>query len=409
MALKESSMWTAAALGRLTNLRVLNISGTDFTSEGLQRLVEVLPHLHSLDISKTRIDNISCLRDFIQNHPNLKIFGLAGLDYCGAMGICELSRNHPNLMALLGLMQSRIDDREIISEVIEVIDSLFFFLDEDVHLKFADLIVNTIFACMKPHRNKLGALRNCFFLLFEVISSVAITERILCNNRIIRSLQVFNDEKLRKQGHDMIHLVTFKLSETEKKTVTNDSECLEWLLTVIMKLLPRSPLMTLRAFSNDYLPSYIPVANSNPNFVPDHCRQLERMLDILYLLIAGNSDACQAFSELGGIIIVAGVIQVCPDNVKNLCVRILNGCRHLQLIILYVASSSLEALCNSRWPLEISPQDLSITADEFGVLHCGPFALPRVFSSFYNAPPPNSKDSNVNEQVLPNIPSCQAT
>ncbi|KAM7543143.1 hypothetical protein Aperf_G00000006459 [Anoplocephala perfoliata] len=356
---------TLETILELSELRVLDVS----TEQGLSSfptvhqicVPDVLKHLVNFDMSGNAFGfTMSDIRDFIQNHPNLEVIGLIGLgEPIKANDICELSRNYPNVMMIgdtgdplvkaltsdnvcrsiklrllytlqkkwlvmnnqdnsvianvvLSLMQSCINDREIILAVDKVLKKFLFFLRGDASLQFADRIANPIFACMKHHRNNLCALRNCFFLLFEVISSVAISEKILCIKQIIRSLQGFNDNKLMEQGLNIIHLVTCKMSEDEKKTITADSEYLEWLLTVIVKHLPRSAVKTLLAFSSEHPLSYIPVANSNPNCIPDRSRRLGCLLEILDLLIERNSDACQTLAELGGIMIIAALIQVCP-------------------------------------------------------------------------------------------------
>ncbi|KAM7542335.1 hypothetical protein Aperf_G00000006523 [Anoplocephala perfoliata] len=337
------------------------------------------------------------------------------------------------------------------------------------------------------------------------------------------------------------------MSKEERKALAIHSECQKWLLTVIVKkYLPQSAVKRILAFSNDYHLSYIPVDDSNPEFVLNGWNYPYSIMDILCLLNENNSDACQTFVELGGVMIVAEVIQIfvstrsmngiamscmklvfarllsClaefpatkphllmnslmdfirglldhPDSgvssyaskivsniaclpndiwisrvhhkkadfldalVKpkytvnfpcynewisdwsftsfeervrhpNSCIEvylqvfqtihfilhdhfffsvyapILRQCHYLQLIIFYVATSSLETLCNSQWPLKISLQDLPITMDKFGVLHCGPVIVPKSWRSFYITPFSNSDDSDENEHDLPNNTSRQ--
>ncbi|KAM7535280.1 hypothetical protein Aperf_G00000100572 [Anoplocephala perfoliata] len=383
----------------LTELRVLDVSKSAGFVHRLRDAgahpacaPNVLKHLTTFDLSGNAFGfTMSDIRDFIENHPNLKTIGLAGLNYNEAMGICELSRNYPKVMALLSLVQSCIEDREIISVVNDVINEILCFLDEDVRLEIAGRIVNTIFTCMKHHRNNLRALRNCFALLCGIVFFFTTSEKVLCINLIIRSLQEFTDNKLIKLGLEIIHAVTGMMSEAAQKAITADPEFLEGLLTVIAKRLPRRAVKTLIAFNYDCLLVYILGANSNPNFDFDYCRRLRWMIDILPTLIQKNSDACPKSAELADVMIVVRIIQVCSE--VSIYAPILNECHDLKLIILYVASLSQEKLRNSRWPLEISPQDLPITTDEFGVLHCGSVVVPKSFSSFYKTPSLNSNNN----------------
>ncbi|KAM7543070.1 hypothetical protein Aperf_G00000006490 [Anoplocephala perfoliata] len=138
----------------------------------------------------------------------------------------------------------------------------------------------------------------------------ALTSNNVCRSIKLRLLYTLQKKWLVMNNQD--NSVIANMSEDEKKTITADSEYLEWLLTVIVKHLPRSAVKTLLAFSSEHPLSYIPVANSNPNCIPDRSRRLGCLLEILDLLIERNSDACQTLAELGGIMIIAALIQVCP-------------------------------------------------------------------------------------------------
>lgn len=71
-------------LSKLRALHTLNVSGTEFNKHGLDIVVEDLPLLESLDISCTRVDDITPLRkckDRLKtlNMYNLKISGCGNL------------------------------------------------------------------------------------------------------------------------------------------------------------------------------------------------------------------------------------------------------------------------------------------------------------------------------------------
>lgn len=73
-----------ATLNKLKALHTLNVSGTEFNKHGLDIVVEDLPLLESLDISCTRVDDITPLRkckDRLKtlNMYNLKISGCGNL------------------------------------------------------------------------------------------------------------------------------------------------------------------------------------------------------------------------------------------------------------------------------------------------------------------------------------------
>lgn len=73
-----------ATLNKLKALHTLNVSGTEFNKHGLDIVVEDLPLLESLDISCTRVDDITPLKkckDRLRtlNMYNLKISGCGNL------------------------------------------------------------------------------------------------------------------------------------------------------------------------------------------------------------------------------------------------------------------------------------------------------------------------------------------
>ncbi|KAM7543072.1 hypothetical protein Aperf_G00000006498 [Anoplocephala perfoliata] len=92
----------------LTELRVLDVSKSAGFVPCLRDAgahpacaPNVLKHLTTFDLSGNAFGfTMSDIRDFIENHPNLKTIGLAGLNYNEAMGICEISRNYPNIMVI---------------------------------------------------------------------------------------------------------------------------------------------------------------------------------------------------------------------------------------------------------------------------------------------------------------------
>lgn len=58
----SSKMAAMVSLSRLKNLRTLNVSYTEFNNHGLEIIVEDLRHLECLDLSETRVSEISPLR-----------------------------------------------------------------------------------------------------------------------------------------------------------------------------------------------------------------------------------------------------------------------------------------------------------------------------------------------------------
>ncbi|XP_008201802.1 protein zyg-11 homolog B isoform X1 [Nasonia vitripennis] len=72
------------ALSKLRALQILNVSGTEFNKHGLEIVVEDLPLLESLDISCTRVDDISPLRKCKDRLKALTMYNLK-ISGCGNM------------------------------------------------------------------------------------------------------------------------------------------------------------------------------------------------------------------------------------------------------------------------------------------------------------------------------------
>lgn len=72
------------ALSKLRALQILNVSGTEFNRHGLEIVVEDLPLLESLDISCTRVDDISPLRKCKDRLKTLTMYNLK-ISGCGNM------------------------------------------------------------------------------------------------------------------------------------------------------------------------------------------------------------------------------------------------------------------------------------------------------------------------------------
>jgi Zyg-11 family protein len=71
-------------LSQLRSLQILNISGTDINKLGLEMVLDDLPLLESLDISCTRIDDISPLRKCKHRLKALSLYNLK-VSRCGNM------------------------------------------------------------------------------------------------------------------------------------------------------------------------------------------------------------------------------------------------------------------------------------------------------------------------------------
>lgn len=64
------------SLSKLRALRTLNVSGTEFNRHGLEIIVEDLPHLENLDISCTRVDDITPLKKCKDRLKSLAMYNL---------------------------------------------------------------------------------------------------------------------------------------------------------------------------------------------------------------------------------------------------------------------------------------------------------------------------------------------
>ena len=64
------------ALSKLRSLQVLNVSGTEFNKHGLEIVVEDLALLESIDISCTRVDDISPLLKCKNRLKSLTMYNL---------------------------------------------------------------------------------------------------------------------------------------------------------------------------------------------------------------------------------------------------------------------------------------------------------------------------------------------
>ena len=64
------------ALSKLRGLHTLNVSGTEFNKHGLEIVVEDLPYLESLDISCTRVDDITPLKKCKHRLKTLSMYNL---------------------------------------------------------------------------------------------------------------------------------------------------------------------------------------------------------------------------------------------------------------------------------------------------------------------------------------------
>ncbi len=62
-SIEENNIPVIVSLGRLRNLQVLNVSRTKLGTESLRSAVSMLPSLRHLNISRTNVSSICCLRD----------------------------------------------------------------------------------------------------------------------------------------------------------------------------------------------------------------------------------------------------------------------------------------------------------------------------------------------------------
>ena len=63
------------ALAKLRNLQVLNVSNTEFSRASLDLVVEDLPLLETLDISQTKVNDITPLRKCKDRLKSLSLYG----------------------------------------------------------------------------------------------------------------------------------------------------------------------------------------------------------------------------------------------------------------------------------------------------------------------------------------------
>ena len=63
------------ALAKLRNLQVLNVSNTEFSKASLDLVVEDLPLLETLDISQTKVNDITPLRKCKDRLKSLSLYG----------------------------------------------------------------------------------------------------------------------------------------------------------------------------------------------------------------------------------------------------------------------------------------------------------------------------------------------
>jgi len=66
----------AVSLSKLKNLRSLDVSNTEFSTNNLIAVVEDLPHLESLDISNTKVDTLSPLGKKKNQLKKLSVYNL---------------------------------------------------------------------------------------------------------------------------------------------------------------------------------------------------------------------------------------------------------------------------------------------------------------------------------------------
>lgn len=62
MIFSDLRFCVAVSLSKLKNLRSLDVSNTEFSTNNLIAVVEDLPHLESLDISNTKVDTLLPLK-----------------------------------------------------------------------------------------------------------------------------------------------------------------------------------------------------------------------------------------------------------------------------------------------------------------------------------------------------------
>lgn len=58
MLFSDVKFCVVVSLSKLKNLRSLDVSNTEFSTNNLSAVIEDLPHLETLDISKTKVDTL---------------------------------------------------------------------------------------------------------------------------------------------------------------------------------------------------------------------------------------------------------------------------------------------------------------------------------------------------------------
>lgn len=66
----------AVSLSKLKNLRSLDVSNTEFSTNNLKAIVEDLPYLESLDISNTKVDTLVPLAKKKNQLRKLSVYNL---------------------------------------------------------------------------------------------------------------------------------------------------------------------------------------------------------------------------------------------------------------------------------------------------------------------------------------------
>ena len=80
------------SLSKLRNLHSLNVSNTEFNKHGLEIIVEDLPALESLDISRTPVNDLAPLRKCKERLKSLSMYNLKASHSDDVVGIlCELT------------------------------------------------------------------------------------------------------------------------------------------------------------------------------------------------------------------------------------------------------------------------------------------------------------------------------
>ena len=91
----NSKFCAVVALAKLRNLQVLNVSNTEFSKNSLELVVEDLPLLDTLDISQTKVKDISPLRKCKDRLKFLSLYGCklpASTSEAVVSVLCELQQ-----------------------------------------------------------------------------------------------------------------------------------------------------------------------------------------------------------------------------------------------------------------------------------------------------------------------------